>query len=292
MMDKKKGVVEAPRPSRPGNVLKTKRVVVKPLAVKPKLSKIKGNMSKVSKYLTFFMLLIFFVAVVYILFRKSDLVSSTWIYAALGIAAGFLIILNIYLIRNHAARIKEFFSKFKLPKKDKKPEEKKVQGAVVDDSKKPAKVGKPHMKPKVMAYAISFIIIVVALVTLNSRGIISFSNPYVLLSLGGLFFIALIIISLRFYKYHRSKSEVDAKLSKENIAVIKKSIVAKSSKYKTDLDRLYELINEKGKITLSDVATGFNVSIEMAQEWARILESHDMITLNYPPFGEVELCKK
>jgi len=127
---------------------------------------------------------------------------------------------------------------------------------------------------------------------LNSKGIISFSDPYFLLSLGALFFISMIIVALRFYRYHRAKAEIQEKVSRETISVIKKSIIAKSSKYKTDLDRLYELVNEKGKLTLSDVAKGFNISIEMAEEWAKILESHNMITLNYPPFGEVELCKK
>ncbi|MFH1331782.1 MAG: hypothetical protein ABIH63_00675 [archaeon] len=248
-------------------------------------SGIKHKLVALSKYLTFFALLLFFVFVVYLLVRGDGFISSTWVYSVFGVVAGLLVIINIYLVRKHSDRIKGFFSKFK------KPKEKKVVGAVVDESKK---VGKPvsKFKPKLMLFVVLFIFAVVAVLVLNSRGIVSFSDPYFLLSLGALFFISIIIVALRFYRYYRAKTEIQEKVSRETISVIKKSIVAKSSKYKTDLDRLYELVNEKGKLTLSDVAKGFNISIEMAEEWAKILESHNMITLNYPPFGEVELCKK
>lgn len=188
------------------------------------------------------------------------------------------------------SQVKEFFSKFKLPKL-KKPEGKKVVGAVVDEAKKPESKVKAKFKSRLMLFALLFVAAVVTLLVLNSKGIISFTDTYFLMSLGALFLISMVVVSSRFYKYHKSKSEIQDKLSKENIAVIKKSIIAKSSKYKTDLDRLYELINEKGKVTLSDVTKGFNISEEMAQEWARILESHGLVKINYPPFGEVELCK-
>jgi len=279
MFGKKKKVLVGSRVKK-GKVVDFK----KPVKIPKPSSGVKHKLVALSKYLTFFALLVFFVFVVYLLVRGDGFISSTWVYSVFGVVAGLLVILNIYLVRKHSDRIKGFFSKFK------KPKEKKV-GAVVDESKKPVKpVSK--FKPKLMLFVTLFILAVVALLVLNSKGIISFSDPYFLLSLGALFFISMIIVALRFYRYHRAKAEIQEKVSRETISVIKKSIIAKSSKYKTDLDRLYELVNEKGKLTLSDVAKGFNISIEMAEEWAKILESHNMITLNYPPFGEVELCKK
>jgi hypothetical protein len=294
MIVKKKSVSGAPTPSSVGNAaIKLRKVGPKfNKPVKVGVSKFKGRLPQLLRYITFFTLLCFFVFVIYLLTRKSDIVSSTWIYAAGGVVAGFLVILNIYLIRNHISQIKGFFSKMKLPNLKKPEKEKKIVGAVINDTKKPVKKIKANFKPRMMLFALLFIAAVVVALVLNSKGIISFTNPYVLMSMGALFLVSIVAVSYRFYKYHKSKSEIHDQLSKENIAVIKRSIVAKSSKYKTDLDRLYELINEKGKVTLSDVMVGFNVSEEMAQRWAKILESHSMIIINYPPFGEVQLCKK
>jgi hypothetical protein len=323
MVNKKKRVLEVPRLSR-GNKTHKKKVSVKdkkplrfkplvknkplrfkplvknkPLRFKPlvknkplrfklpDLSGFREKLSKVSRYVTFFVLLCFFVLVVYILIQKPDMITSSWVYGALGLAAGFLILLNVYFVKKHSGSIKNFFLKFK------RPEKKNVVGAVVDDTKKPVKgLPKAKFRPKVLIFVAFFVLAVVAILVLNSKNVISFSDPYVLLTLGALFLASLVYVAFRFYRAHRVKSEVQQQLSKENISVIKKSIVAKSSKYKTDLDRLYELVNEKGKISLSDVVKGFNISIEMAEQWAKILEGHGMITLNYPPFGEVELCKK
>ncbi len=283
MIDKKKRVTVAPNPVRAFSNKPDKK------DFKPS-HKVGGKLKKLSKYFTFFALLLFLVFLIYLLVVKSEMISSTWVYSALGLIAGLLFLVNLYFVKKHSDKVKDFFSKFKRVKV---VEEKKVVGVVVDETKKVGKEKvKSKVKPKVVLFVTFFVLGVVALLILNSRGVISFSSPYFLLSVGALFLISLVVVSLRFYRYHKSKMEIQKSVSKENISVIKKSIVAKASKYKTDLDRLYELVNEKGKLTLSDVAKGFNISIEMAEEWARILESHDLITLNYPPFGEVELCKK
>jgi len=285
MMGKKKSVMVAPRPPSYYKIpVKKVRVNNKSFA-KPKMLGFVSKFSRIFKYIAFFALLLFLVLVIYLLTNKAEVVSSKLVYGALGLAAGFLVLLNIYFFRKYYSRIKEFFSKFKRAKK------KEVVGVVVDDAKKVVE-RKVKVKPKLMLFVTFFVLAVISLLVLNSRGIISFSNPYVLLALGVVFFASLVRVSLGFYRTHNAKSKIQEQLSKENINVIQKSIVAKSSKYKTDLDRLYELINENGKVTLSDVAKGFKISVEMAEEWARILGSHDLITINYPPFGEMELCKK
>ena len=57
------------------------------------------------------------------------------------------------------------------------------------------------------------------------------------------------------------------------------------SKNETEIDSLYHLIQEKGKVNLQEVIHKFGVSKELAEEWAQILESHELIAINYPLFN-------
>lgn len=142
-----------------------------------------------------------------------------------------------------------------------------------------------------LAYFLA-VICLIALLLLNKKAKIRFLDWYGWITLAilvGLFFA---FSFLRTYKGY-IKKQIDMKKEKaETISMIKKSVVARANKYKTDIDRLYELINQKGKLTISEISEGFGISKEMAEEWGKILEEHNLITLNYPPFGELELCKK
>lgn len=61
----------------------------------------------------------------------------------------------------------------------------------------------------------------------------------------------------------------------------------------TDIDRMYEIIRDKGMINLKKVAKNMKIDIELAEEWGRVLEEHEMIDLHYPPIGEpVFIVKK
>lgn len=59
--------------------------------------------------------------------------------------------------------------------------------------------------------------------------------------------------------------------------------------YETEIDALYQHILKKGKVTLEEVISRFNISKELAEEWAKILESHKLITISYSPFGALIL---
>ncbi|MBL7050890.1 hypothetical protein ISS04_01875 [Candidatus Woesearchaeota archaeon] len=54
--------------------------------------------------------------------------------------------------------------------------------------------------------------------------------------------------------------------------------------YKTEIDELYELIQEKGKITLKAVQSKFKIDRKKADEWATILEENGLIKINYSFF--------
>ena len=65
----------------------------------------------------------------------------------------------------------------------------------------------------------------------------------------------------------------------------------KGGRYKTALDLLYDLVNEKGKVCLSEVAKAFRITPAQAEEWGKILAEHDLVRIHYPPIGETELWK-
>lgn len=66
---------------------------------------------------------------------------------------------------------------------------------------------------------------------------------------------------------------------------IKKS----TDKSKTDIDVLYDVLKEKKKVSLGTIAETFSVKEEIATEWVKILEDADLVTINYPRFGEPEV---
>lgn len=63
-------------------------------------------------------------------------------------------------------------------------------------------------------------------------------------------------------------------------------------KIKTSLDQILELVMEKGSIKIPDAAKKLRVKDKQVEEWARILEEHDLIEIHYPTFGKPFLKKK
>ena len=55
--------------------------------------------------------------------------------------------------------------------------------------------------------------------------------------------------------------------------------------YQTEIDTLYQMVLQRGKITLEEVMKTFTIKKELAEEWAKILESHQLISVEYPPFS-------
>lgn len=58
-----------------------------------------------------------------------------------------------------------------------------------------------------------------------------------------------------------------------------------SGRYNTPLDELYSLVQAKTSLPLAEVAKKFRISEELAEEWAKILESHHLLVIHYPSFG-------
>lgn len=82
-----------------------------------------------------------------------------------------------------------------------------------------------------------------------------------------------------------------ARLSKLTEKVEEKKQAPKDgSKIETNIDKLLALVKEKGAIKLNDtLSNSLKVSKTQVEEWAMILEEHNLVELHYPAIGEPEI---
>lgn len=60
----------------------------------------------------------------------------------------------------------------------------------------------------------------------------------------------------------------------------------------TSLDSLLDMIMKKGSVKVSDAARQLKVREKQIEEWAHVLEEHDIIEIHYPTMGKPLLKKK
>ena len=58
---------------------------------------------------------------------------------------------------------------------------------------------------------------------------------------------------------------------------------------RTDLDRLYDILQDKKRISFSAAAKAFDVDIRVVRDWAETLASAGLITVDYPRIGDPEI---
>lgn len=58
---------------------------------------------------------------------------------------------------------------------------------------------------------------------------------------------------------------------------------------KTDFDRLIDLVEQKGTLSLSEAANYLNHPKDQIERWAKLLEEHGLLVIEYPTFGDVKL---
>lgn len=142
------------------------------------------------------------------------------------------------------------------------------------------------------ALILLFIFAITTILVLHKKGKFSIEDPISAAALGATVGLFTLYIIINIYKVSKEKRVKEEKQEKKVLQMIKEEVIAKASKYETDVDKLYKLINEVGCLTLTEVAEGFSISKEQAEEWGKMLESHGLIELNYPAVGELQLCKK
>jgi hypothetical protein len=82
------------------------------------------------------------------------------------------------------------------------------------------------------------------------------------------------------------KSRVEIK---KELSGIKSPHKYKSTKKSTDLDALFNLLKEKKHLRLSSIAKAFKIDKDLALSWSRTLESAQLVSINYPKFGDPEV---
>lgn len=59
----------------------------------------------------------------------------------------------------------------------------------------------------------------------------------------------------------------------------------------TDLDRVVDIVDTKGKTTLTEIQSKFNVTRRIAEEWIQILADYGVVEIRYLPVGGIEIVK-
>lgn len=87
----------------------------------------------------------------------------------------------------------------------------------------------------------------------------------------------------------RAKTGKDPTIAAKNL---KDSIMdAPKTNYGRTIDALFELVSKDGKIRVDEAARKLNVHQIQIEEWAKILESHDLVTLKKTHIGKSEIVK-
>ena len=63
-----------------------------------------------------------------------------------------------------------------------------------------------------------------------------------------------------------------------------KAIVKK--RMETAIDEVLDILERRGSITLDEISQGFHTDKTVVEEWAKILEEHKLVVINYPVIGK------
>lgn len=83
------------------------------------------------------------------------------------------------------------------------------------------------------------------------------------------------------------KRKIDLRKEVINLYITKKYYT--HEKKQTDIDILYEILQEKKHLKIASISKVFHIPKETAMEWAKILENGNLASLYYPQFGDPEI---
>lgn len=172
--------------------------------------------------------------------------------------------------------VHKFFSnsKQKVQDNSKKIEIKKPETKPII-SKKP---DKPRNKRGFMGFLLFLVLILGGLASYMFRNIYVYSVSIIVV----IYLILIIIL-----KTKKSKKIEIKKPETKPVNLIKEESI--NATYKTEFDNFYEFIKQNKKITVSKIAIHFKMPKKQVEDWARILEEHRLIKINYPLLGDQEL---
>ncbi len=92
--------------------------------------------------------------------------------------------------------------------------------------------------------------------------------------------------------YSKLTTSMKATTTKQNSTEKKASPSLKKEKViTTDFDLIVKTVEEKGKISLSEIQTEFKISRRLAEEWIQILADYGLVEIKYLPVGGIEILK-
>jgi len=94
--------------------------------------------------------------------------------------------------------------------------------------------------------------------------------------------VLLLIVIFAYSKFLKNKKIEDAKILGFVLPKLK-------SKAETNIDVFYHLLQEKKSLNVGTIAKAFGTTKEKALEWARILEEHGLVTIEYPAFSDADV---
>lgn len=94
--------------------------------------------------------------------------------------------------------------------------------------------------------------------------------------------ILLLIVLFAYSKFLKHRKEEDAKIADFVLPKIK-------SRSQTHLDTFYDLLKIKKSLSITTISKAFRIPKEMALDWAKILESDELVIIEYPAFSDPEV---
>jgi len=121
---------------------------------------------------------------------------------------------------------------------------------------------------------------------------LQYASPTFYISAFSVIILIILIFILKIRKLLKTKNVEYHVEEEKHVEEIKQQITQYSTEYETDLDKLYNIIADKKRATISEIAKAFNVTKKQAEEWGKILKEQNLLDIYYPTVGETELVWK
>ena len=109
---------------------------------------------------------------------------------------------------------------------------------------------------------------------------VSFSQIFIIVEWILLFFLLI-------FSYARGKTALNKEIN--DLRSLKS---LKGGANKTDIDKLYEMLQERKRISFSAIANAFEINLSVVRSWAETLETGKLAEIDYPRVGEPEIVLK
>ncbi|MEK6945517.1 MAG: hypothetical protein AABW63_01865 [Nanoarchaeota archaeon] len=94
--------------------------------------------------------------------------------------------------------------------------------------------------------------------------------------------ILLVVVIFAYTKFLKHRKDEEEKIKNFVIPPPK-------SNAETNFDVFYKLLKDKKSLNTSTIAKAFSISKEQALEWGKILEEHNLVSIEYPAFSDPEI---